>query len=398
MNAKILLPLIILIDFLFILYGVSELSISYKEAVVLYKSQDFLSYVVQFSTYLFGENDYALRSPFIILHILSILLLYIISGSYLKSEQDRIFAVVVFVLLPGVASSSLVVTSSGLAIFFTLLFIYLFEKNKKIIYYPLLVLLLMVDNSFFILYLALFSYGIYKNDKNLYILSAILFIISLYLFGFSAGGRPRTYFLDTLAMYAVIFSPLLFLYFFYTLYRTLFKFKKTILWFISFSALILSLIMSLRERVSIVDFAPFVVISTPLIVLNFLNSFRVRLPKYQFPYKVSFIITAIFLTSNFLFIYFNKYLYLYSANPQMHFAKKYHIAKELAASLKAVGINSIQCEDEKLALRLRFYQISSGNQYYLSTRQSGDLYKNVTISYKSKPIKTYYVSKLHNKE
>ena len=395
MNKKIILPFIIFIDFLFILYGVSEISISYKEAVVLYKSQDFLSYVVQFSTYIFGENDYALRGPFILMHLLSIILLYIISGYYLKSELDRLYSVIIFVLLPGVASSALVVTSSGLAIFFTLLFIYLFEEKKKYLYYPLIICLLIVDNSFFILYLALFSYGVYKNDKNLYILSAVLFIISLYLFGFSAGGRPQTYFLDTLAMYAVIFSPLLFLYFFYTLYRTLFKFKKTIIWFISFTALILSLIMSFRERISIVDFAPFVVISTPLIVLNFLNSYRVRLLKYRLPYKIALIITSLFLILNFLFTYFNKYLYLYDTNPQKHFAKKYHIVKELATRLKEIGINSVQCEDKKLALRLKFYQISGGDKYYLSTRQSGDLYKKVTISYISKPIKTYYVSKLH---
>ena len=395
MNVKFLLPVIIFIDFLFIMHGVNEFSISYKEATVLYKSQDFLSFFVQLSTYIFGENDYALRGPFILLHMLSIIFLYIISGYYLKNDLDKIYSVIIFVLLPGVASSALVVTSSGLAIFFTLLFVYLFHENKKYLYYPLLVFLLFVDNSFFILFLALFSYGVYKNDKNLYILSAILFTLSLYLFGFSAGGRPKTYFLDTLAMYAVIFSPLLFLYFFYTLYRTLFKFKKTLLWFISFAALILSLIMSFRERISIVDFAPFVVISTPLILLNFLNSLRVRLPKHQLPYKIALVITIIFLISNFLFIYFNKYLYLYNINPQKHFAKKYHVAKELATNLKEIGINSIQCEDKKLALRLKFYQISSGNQYYLSARQSGDLYKKVTISYKFRPIKTYYVSKLH---
>ena len=117
--------------------------------------------------------------------------------------------------------------------------------------------------------------------------------------------------------------------------------------------------------------------------------------KYRLPYKIALGITSLFLISNFLFIYFNKYLYLYDANPQKHFAKKYHIAKELAARLKEIGVNSIQCEDEKLALRLKFYQISKGDKYYLSTHQSDDLYKKVTISYTYKPIKTYYVSKLH---
>jgi hypothetical protein len=385
---------IVLIDLCFILLGIDDISISYKEAVVLYQSNSFLHHLVSSSIYIFGENDYALRTPMILLHILSIALLYKISEQYMKEPRDRLYSVVIFILLPGVASSSLVVTSASLSIFFTLLFLYLFQNGFKKVYYPLLPLLLLVDNSFFILFLALFGYGIYKQDRDLYILNAILFVISLYLFGFTAGGRPRTYFLDTLAMYAIILSPMLFLYYFYTMYRILFKQKKTLLWFISFSALVISLLLSFRERISIVDFAPFIVISTPLVVANFLSSFRVRLPKHQLPYKVGLIVTTVFLTFNFLFTYFNKYLYLYD-NEHKHFARKYHIAKELANKLHTLGINSINCESKEMALRLRFYNINSGNDYYLSEIKPQVFYKKVTISYKSKNLKSYYVTKLH---
>jgi len=98
--------LLLFIDLAFLLFGVNELSISYKEAVIFYDKSDFLHYLIRFSTSVFGQNDYALRLPFITFHLLSVVALYKLSNFYIKKEEDRIYALILFILLPGVVSSA----------------------------------------------------------------------------------------------------------------------------------------------------------------------------------------------------------------------------------------------------------------------------------------------------
>ena len=400
MRIKLFLTLIILFDLIFLLYGVKTLSISYKEAEILYHGSGFLHFLVKGSTYLFGENDFGLRFPFILFNILNILLIYQISKFYFRKDEDRIFSVLVFVLLPGVVSSALLVNSASVVIFFTLLFLYLFLRKKENLYSLLFPLLVFVDNSFMVLYLGVFAYAVYSKNRYLSILSGMMFLISAYIYGFGVYGKPRGYFLDLLGAYSLIFSPLLFLYFFYAMYRILIKGKKSILWFISFTALIFSIIISFRQRVVIEDFAPFVVVSIPLMVQLFLKSYRTRLPKLRRSLSLFFIFVFGFLVLNFFITYYNQYLYRYYNSPKNHFAYKYHIAKELSSWLKKNGIYKINSTKE-LSSRLKFYGIlDDGSDFRLDkVRYNKDLdrKKCVTISYIDYPVESYCVTKVNTK-
>lgn len=395
MNVKLTLALILLVDLAFLLFGVHTLSISYKEATIFFDERSFLHYLVEFSTQIFGQNDYALRAPFILLHLLSILLMYQISKFYLKRDEDRLLSVLVFVLLPGIVSSALLVNSASVVIFFTLLFIYLFLRKKENLYTLLLPLLLLVDNSFIILYLALVAYGVYAKNRFIMILSALLFLVGLYMYGFAVGGKPRGYFLDTFAAYSLVFSPLLFLYFFYTMYRILVREKKSILWVISFSALMISILFSFRQRIMIEDFAPFVVVSVPLMVQVFVRSYRTRLPELRRIHNVTFVIVFSFLLLNFYATYFNQFFYRFLENPTKHFAYKYHVAYELAQKLDTLGIDSINCEDTQMQKRLGFYGIQKGGDYRLEKSSGYHDDDSVTISYMNYPIISHNVSKLN---
>ena len=393
-NEAFIVGIVLFVDVLFLIYGVSTLSISYSEAYIYFYKRDFIHYLVKFSTDIFGRNDYALRVPFIIFHILSTTLLYKISKSYLKRKSDRIFAVIVYLLLPGTNSAALVVNSSEIVIFLSLLFVYFHEKKKEMVSYAILIFSLFIDNSFSILYLSLTFYAIYYKEKKLLFLSLILFAISLYFWGFDTGGKPKEYFIQTLAVYAAIFSPLVFLYFFYTMYRILIKEKKSILWFISFVAFIFSILLSFRQKVMLEDFAPFAIIATPLMVRVFLSSYRVRVPELRYWHKTLFLLVFSTLVANFIAIYFNKSLYLVLRNPKKHFTYRYDFAKEISMKLKKDGIVSLKCKDRFLSLRLKFYGIKNGDQYILSdypTRKS----KCVTISYYNRPVFRVYVSKIH---
>ncbi|WP_024954425.1 glycosyltransferase family 39 protein [Sulfurospirillum arcachonense] len=392
MKENNLVFVVVLISVLFLLYGVSSLSIRYEEAVIFFQSNSLVHYLVYFSTKIFGQTDLALRLPFILLHIASLILLYKIGKLFLKRKLDRVISIALYGMLPGVNSAAILVNGAYIAIFLTLLFVYLYMYGYRKASFVVLVISLFADNSFSILYLSLFFYSVFNKEKHLLWFSLILFGLSMYMFGFDTGGKPKGYFLDTLGVYAAIFSLFLFLYLIYALYRILIKEEKNLLWYISFSSLVLSLILSLRQRLLLEDFAPFVVIAIPLVVKVFFNSYRVRLPIHRKYHNIAFGVVFVFLILNLSVSYFNKPLYYLYKDTSKHLAYKYHVAKDLALILKEKNIRNIYINDKKLALRLKFYGIEDGGKYTLanSISKTAD-FERIDIKYFNKIVKSFYL-------
>ena len=390
-NYYFYLSLVFLVFILF-LNTYFSLSISYKEALNVFINNSVLSILTKSFLYVFGQNDLALRLPFILLYAMSVILMYKITEDYFKYEKDRLISIIIFMLLPGVLSASLLVNSSILVIFCTLLYLYYYKKYDKHSCI-LLLLFLFVDNSFAILYLAVFFHSFKKNDFKIKYFSAILFTISLFIYGFSTDGKPKGYLVDTFGIYATIFSPALFLYFLYSIYRAGIKKEYSLNWYISVVALVLSFAFSFRQRVFIEDFAPYVVISLPLTIKTFLHAYRVRLKEYRKFYFSLAVFTGILLFINIALTFVNKPLYLYLSNPTKHFAFEYHFAKELANKLKKLDINEISSNDKELLLRLKFYDIKTGQKYYLSTKPINDFDDIINIDSNGKLIYKIYVKK-----
>ncbi len=383
---------LIVADFFLLLVVSDSFSISYKESLVYFQESSLLSALSHISTYAFGQNDVALRLPFVLFYIGSVILLYLLTDDYFKKQSDRFASIVIFMLLPGINSAALLVNEAIMVIFFTLLYLYLYKVTKKE-HYWLLFICLFIDNAFAIMYLALFFYSLQKKDNTLLIISLILFGVSIQIYGFDTGGKPRGHFLDTFGAYASIFSPIIFLYFFYSMYRSIIKGEKDLFWYISFTAFAFSLLFSLRQRIYIEDFAPFVIIAIPLMVKLFMHSFRVRLPQFRKKHYSFALFSLTTLIVSFLIFIVNKPLYLVLKNTNKHFAIDYHIAKELADELKKRKINRIMCEDHKLQTRLRFYGIIYDDDYYLSSTDSR-LPQRITINYFGKNIQDFYILKL----
>ncbi|MEA3353719.1 MAG: glycosyltransferase family 39 protein [Campylobacterota bacterium] len=384
---------------LLLFFMINDFSISAKEADIYFKNISLISFkeffsnniilifLTNLSTDLFGQNDIALRLPFILFYVGSSILLYLLTDDYFKSQWDRVLTIAIFMMLPGVNSAALLVNESIIVVFFTLLYLYLYKLKEKEHYY-LLILFLFIDNSFAILFLSLFFYSMKKKDNTLLFTSLILFGVSMTIYGFEIGGRPRGYFLDTFAVYATIFSPLMFLYFFYSLYRVGLKGEKDMYWYISMTALFLSLLFSLRQKIDIEDFAPFVVIAIPIMVKLFMHSIRVRLKEFRQKHYIAGTIVISVLVLNFFVFIFNKYLFLIIENPAKHIAYKHYIAKELSNQLKAKNIYNIKVEEKGMAKRLKFYHIKNNEDNYklvdnLNTKEK------INIKYKDKIVKSY---------
>lgn len=382
-NYKLII-LLLAFDLLALLYGISTLSISTDEAKIyfedkgnfLFLNHSLLYYLTHFGTFVFGQNDFGLRIPILFFHFLSCILLYILALKYTKTHFDSLLALLLFVLLPGTVASALLVNEASIVIFLTLAIICAYEYEKKWIFYPLLILALFIDKSFNILFLTFFFFGIYKRNSFLLTLVLVLFGLSISFYGFDTGGRPRGYFLDTLGIFAACFSPLVFIYFFYVVYRLTFKEQKSLLWFLMSVTFIFCSLLSLRQKLYLEDFLPFCVICTPLLIKTLMASYRVRLPQFRLRYKIFIECSIIFLLFCYFVIIGNQILYYFVSDPKYNFANNYHLAKELSKELKKQEIFELRV-GTSLQPRLRFYGIKDSNTFYLkSIKNKEQLDKN----------------------
>ncbi len=391
-DERLWISIILMLDGFLLLFSLSELSISYNEAHIFFDADSFLHYMMRFFCTLFGQNDFALRLPFVVLHFANVFLIYSIGKNVLKHPIDRVMSVLMYVMLPGVNASALIINEASLVIFMTLLFVYLWQSSRFLLSYVVLILCIFIDNAFSIFYLSLFFYGLAKKERVLFSLSFVLFSASMYIYGFDAHGIPKGHFLDTLGIYAATLSPIVLIYYIYTLYRVFVKEEKTLLWFICFGAFVFSLLFSLRQRLFLEDFLPFAVIGVPLMVKTFLNSYRVRLSVHRRSHRVLLSVVLISLGLNFIAIHANKMLYFFYDKPKRHFAYKHQIAKELAFWLSERKIKAVYLKDKQLAKRLRFYGIEQGGKVCLKKiglkREDEDIFK---IDFFSRPLARYEV-------
>lgn len=392
-NEYIVLPILCAFEALFLIYSISNLSISFYEAEIFYESDSLVGVITRAFAKLFGQNDYAVRAPFIILHFINCILLYKVSKYLLKRRFDCVISVMLYMILPGTLASSILVNMAGIIIFFTLLLIFFEEKNLKIPFYITLFITAFIDKSFFILYFCFFIYAFFYKKTFMAIVSIGLFafMISFYNLGFE--GKPKDYFLDTLGIFAATFSPVVFLFFVYTIYRIWLKDSKNLLFFIATTTFCATLFLSIRQKTALEMILPYCIISTPLIIRAFFNSYRVRLPAFRKAHKFFAILALSVLFISSALIIFNQSLYMifFSQKPQKHFIYKYDVAKDLAKSLQDININCVNSGDEELNLRLKFYGINKCEKVEISQKFIENFDKTIEISKYNVRIAKFYV-------
>lgn len=392
MRERIILFLLLGFDALVLLYEVSTLSITAHEADVFYNATSFVHYLTQFSVSLFGQNDYALRLPMILFHLLSVVLLYQVSKLYVKRNSDRLWLVLVYILLPGVISAALLVNGAGIMIFVLFLLLYLYQIKSPFI--PVLLLAIMaIDAASALLYFALFVYAFNKNNKFYMGYTAILFFAAYYFYGFDTMGKPSGHFLDTLGLYATIFSPVVFLFLIYVLYRKMITKEYDITLYVGGVVFVLSLLLSFRQQIHIEHFAPYLMLLLPLAAQTFFSSYRVRLRAFRGRYRLILFIGFTILAMHFFLLLFNKSLYLLLDDPHNHFAYKTHIVKELADALKTEHIMCVTAESDHLQNRLKFYGIGECSENLLYEVPL-DIQSDVTISYVGHNVAAFNVTKI----
>jgi hypothetical protein len=321
-----------------VFYLATSTPISPHEAKIFYTSTDLVSTLMHWGTTLLSAPLFGflgLRIFFMLFGFVSLVLFYKLSRRYFIRDGDAYLSTIIFMLLPGILTGLTLANIAIIVLPIVLLFVLLYEKKKYVLLPFLMLALFFIHETSIIFFVAVFLYGLVHKDKKLFITAAAFLIAFIYLAkGIEIGGRPSGHFVEIFGLYASVFSPLLFLYFFYAMYRILLREKKNLLWYISFTALAFSLLLSLRQRVDITDFAPYVMISVVLMLDTLNHSVRVRLPEFQKHYKRGFYLVMGFLALNASIIIFHKASYLIMDNPEKHFAKRIYDPYYLALALK----------------------------------------------------------------
>ncbi|MBA1438732.1 MAG: hypothetical protein FAF05_07090 [Epsilonproteobacteria bacterium] len=383
------------VDVLILLLQIQNLSIASSEIYILEEQRNFLSFFYHFLFELFGRNDDSLRIPLLLLHLASVFLLYDLSKQYLTKARDRIWLLLLYVMLPGTLSAGIVLSHASFILFGLMLYLYLQTRVKEVYTYPLLLFFAVADGGFAYLFFGLLIFAFFQKNYRLLMVNILFLLLSAYLYRLQIYGAPSGHFLDTLAVYSAIFTPIVFVYLVYVLYRRYLAKKTDLLWYISTFTFIFTLLLSFRQRIAVEYFAPYLMIALPLGAQTFVHSYRVRLKQFRKGYKLIFVLSFIFLSLNTLVVVFNKYLYLYLDEPKKHFAYNMHVAKELAQQLQKKHIRCVST-DLDMQKRLHFYGIGKCSDVYLqklskSSNEKGD----VTIRYKGVPVYKASVTKIN---
>ena len=341
-----------------VLYLAATLPISPHEAKTFFTSTDLVATFMHWGQSLF-PGVIGLRIFFIFFGFLSILFFYEFSRRYFVKREDAYLSTVIFMLLPGIVTGSTLANVAIIVLPLVLLFVLLYEKKHFVFLPAIMLALFFIHEASIIFFIAILLYALIHKDQKLTILSGTFLLAFIYLSkGIEMGGHPTGHFVEIFGLYAAVFSPLVFFYFFYTMYRIFLREKKSMLWYISFTALIFSLLLSIRQRVYITDFTPYVVIAVPLMVHTFHNSVRVRLPEFQKRYILAFRIIMASLLLSVLVILFYQMMFSFVKEKNRYFSNTVYSPYILARSLKKEGITCYDVTNERERYQLQYYNIS----------------------------------------
>jgi len=289
---------------------------------------------------------------------LNLYLYYRLLEGYFDREEDRRFAVVLFALLPGVIVSSVLLNDAIFALSLTLLFLLGYREGKLWVQVGTLLLLLSTDTAVFSLYLAVALYAYIHRQRPLALLAGVLFFAALWVGLFEFGGKPRGHLPELFGIYAALFSPLFFIYYFYALYRTALVGPRDLYWSIAFTALVLSILLSIRQQILIVDFSPYLLVGSMIPVAVYLRSLRARMRRFQRGYRIAGAVVMATLILSSLSVVFHQPIYRLLGEPKWYFmAVPYRYAQK-AREFQASEGSCYKGVKKRYEPLMRFYGLS----------------------------------------
>lgn len=351
------------VDVVLLCFMISEISIYSKEASNFFLNATLPDHIANLGVwavqYLFHNpmlNDYGLRLPFVCLHAINCVLLYGTALHVLHKPKDALLCCILFMTLPGVSVQALMVSYMGVLTFLCLLIVYIQVRYKRIAY-ELFLVAIFLDSGSAILYLALFFYALLKRKTYTIVFSIVCFGINMYKFA-PIYGVPHSYFLDTLGLMSLVFTPVFFVHYVAATYSYTFKKEPLLLHLIPFVGFLFILLLSTRQKIEVESFLPPLCVGIPFFTQKILFDVRSRLPQFRTRYKFRIYGLVLLLFLGNVMLFGNKLTY-YVSDVKHNFAYSFYEAKEVARVLHKRNITHIYIPYKDLALRLRFYGINA---------------------------------------
>jgi len=328
-----------------------------SEAYRFYDSSGVVTFLMHIG-YDIYPKELGIRLPFIILGILNILLYYKILLYNFDKQNDIYMALFIYLMLPGTIASAILANIAILITTLVLILIYSYYKDFFLGIIIALLTLSFIHWSVVILFLAITVFSLIENKRWLLFISLVAIYV-YFLWGFPIPElRGRSSFLELLSVYATVFSPLVFIYLFYSLYRVLLRGGRDIVWYISFISLIVSFALSLKVRIKIIDFSPYIMIGAMIMVQTYYNSLRVRMRYFQKRYKVAFWIVIISLIVSSLSIILHQPIYKIVGKKNYSIVAPIYVPYELTKKLHKNGIKCTDINRIKILRQMKFYGIN----------------------------------------
>ncbi|BCZ17135.1 Integral membrane protein [Helicobacter sp. NHP19-003] len=364
-------------------YKSLEISVSYQEALLYFGTPHFffdkilLNALHAFVDSALLPKDLALRLPGLLLHSLNLVLMYILSMRLCAQKPyDPLLAAITFALLPGVQLGAILLGKASLLLTLGLLCLLLFKTS---LIYLLAGLATFLDASCAVLLVGLLLNALKHKQRLLggYLFCA--FCVNFYTFA-PIAGIPQGFFLNTLFLMLILYSPFLCIYYPYTLYAQVVKDYKqeNLVGTVGAVGFCLPLLLSLRQELD-PTFLSFGACGMPILLQRALSSIRLHLRIFRSHYRIrySLVFGTLLLESVLLW-----------GGGYNRFVRTHYVAKELASALKSRGIHNINTLSPKMALRLKFYGIGFGGDLYLIQQ---DQRADIEICYKHKVAARYAV-------
>ena len=202
-----------------VLYLAATTPITAHEAKIFYTSNDIASTLMRWGDS-FGFGFIGFRSFSLLFGFLSIGLYYELSRRHFKKDKDVYLSTLIFMFLPGILTATTLVNVAIIVLPLVLLFVLLHEKGHYLLLPPIMLALFFIHEASVIFFVAVLFYAVTYKEKKLFVMSLSFLLAFVYLSkGIEVGGRPYGHFAEIFGLYATVFSPLLFVYFFYAMYR-----------------------------------------------------------------------------------------------------------------------------------------------------------------------------------
>jgi hypothetical protein len=346
----------IAIYFLSLAFLLTTTPLSPSEAKIFYSKPDTPANIIAHLFYSFIPDVLSLRLLSFIFGVINIYLFYQIAKDYFDKKEDARASLFIFMLTPAVLVSNIILNEAIVPTTMTLLFLIAYRRRMILVQILAMGIIFWSDTATFAFYFAIAVYGYFKDEKYLLYLGLVFMILALIFGEYSFVGKPEGHLPELLGVYAGLFSPFLFIFYFYGLYRTALEGERDIVWYISFIPLIISILLSIRQQILIVDFAPYLLVGLMIPIKIYFRSLRVRLKRFRKPYiLLSRVIIGVMIFSALILI-LHKPIYRGLGSPKRFFIAPLYYPFDIAQELKA---KKEECFDSnirsKYKIVLKFY-------------------------------------------